>query len=606
MNKLLGKRAIREIFLGRLLITIIALLIFSYTLTFAVVYRKSVFDFSFTSISQVLLPVTVILILFSSLYVFLSLPMSLKIRFRRPKTVGKSNPVYGFYVMLAIGIGSTLGSPLFILIPENAVQFGIISTISLIAATITSLLMARVYFHIYSFHRSNGKDIVGGPAFVREAYGTSSLRYFISRVSMWVANSALSAYCVLIFFDLLLTVLPSLEGTSLPETIMEYTILGLFIIWFIINAFFENKYLRFIGRIQLIMLIIMAGILISEEVLIFRTPAGHLIHPPYSFTGNWFIDILIDSGYLFILFFGFQEILAFQRNISERVVLKLPGKKIIMDKNRIVGWSMIFTVLISSSINIAYSVGVIYLHPLGANINTSTIPAFYIANLTGGKIWVFLIMAAFIIATLTTFVPSFLAASRHLRSLGEDRIFPISITRFSWIFTLLFIIVLSLAGESLLLSITDFMVLISLGLIMLSVTHYSKELGRFKGAILPIIVSILTFSFAFFNYFITPEVVLFAVLILTGTYFIHNLIDIDPAAMKLFIASLMAIIFLFDLFLGNVFQQIRNLKVGLFSHDFNLSYSFLILFIFVMMLIALVDFMLEWRLTKGEKLTPIL
>ena len=40
--------------------------------------------------------------------------------------------------------------------------------------------------------------------------------------------------------------------------------------------------------------------------------------------------------------------------------------------------------------------------------------------------------------------------------------------RVSWVFTLLFIIVLVSAGENFLLSITDFMVLISLGLIVFS------------------------------------------------------------------------------------------------------------------------------------------
>lgn len=609
MTSLLGKRAIRQVFVGRLIITIIALLVFLYTLSFTIAYRSEIFNFNFVDISQVLLPLTVLILLFSSLYIFLSLPSSLKIRFKRPKIVGKPNPVYGFFIMLAIGVGSTLGSPLFILIPENAVQFGIISTVSLIVATITSILMSRVYFHMYEFHRSNNRDIVGGPAFVREAHGTSSLRYFISRISMWVANSALSAYCVIIFFDLLFTVIPSLEGASIVSKVIEYAMLSLFIVWFVINAFFESRYLKLIGRIQLIMLVIMAGILIAEEVVIFHAGSAHILHPLYSFTGNWFMDILIDSGYLFILFFGFQEIMAFQRNVSDKTIIKnpikIPDRNIELNKDKIIEWSMIFTVIISASINIAYSLSVLYLHPSSISINSSSIPAFYIADLTGGTIWALLMIIAFIIATLTTFVPAFLAASRHLKSLGEDRIFPFSITRFSWVFTLIFIVLLSAAGEELLLSITDFMVLMSLGLIMLSVTHYSKELGRFKGKILPITVATLTFLFGFFNYFITPEVILFAVLIMAGTYFIHNLIDIDPSALKLFIASLMSILFLFDIFIGNVVKKIQ-LNESLLKRSFGLSYSFLILLIFIMMIVAIVDFILEWRLTKGEKLTPIL
>ncbi|MCI2412952.1 MAG: hypothetical protein MPI47_06490, partial [Cuniculiplasma sp.] len=241
----MDRRTIREIYVGRFIITVLSLAVFLFSILFFISNRSVLLNFNNMTINKSLLIVSIMAMIFFSLYLTVSFPKSLRIKFSRPRIRGKPNPVYGFFIILSIGIGSTLGSPLFILIPENALQYGIISTVSLLVAAITSIFMAKVYFDVYEFHKNNGRDIVGGPAFVREAYGVSSVRYFISRISMWVANSALSAYCVIIFFDLLLIVIPdSSIGGSLISMVMVYAILGLFVVWFIINAFFEEKFLR--------------------------------------------------------------------------------------------------------------------------------------------------------------------------------------------------------------------------------------------------------------------------------------------------------------------------------------------------------------------------
>ena len=46
------------------------------------------------------------------------------VRFRRPSSHGLSNPTYGFYILLSIGVGSTIGSPLFIILPGNVATDG--------------------------------------------------------------------------------------------------------------------------------------------------------------------------------------------------------------------------------------------------------------------------------------------------------------------------------------------------------------------------------------------------------------------------------------------------------------------------------------------------
>ncbi len=605
----MDRRTIREIYLGRLIISTISLAIFLFTLLFLYSNEAVILSFTHVTINKSLLIMSTMSLLFFSLYLTVSFPKSLKIKFTRPRIRGKQYPVYGFFIILSIGIGSTLGSPLFILIPENALQYGIVSTISLIVAAVTSVLMARVYFDIYEFHKNNGKDIVGGPAFVREAYGVSSVRYFISRISMWVANSALSAYCVIIFFDLLFVIIPgtSIGGTIISKAII-YIILGMFILWFAINAFFEEKFLRLIGKIQLVMMVVMVVILVAEERMIMVASAHFSTHLFFSFSGNWFQDILIDTGYLFILFFGFQEIMAFQRNIADKTMLKIPFRKrpVLIGKDCIIKNSMIYTVIISSTINIVYSIAVLTTQSRGTGIETNAIPAFLIAQMAGGNVWFALMIIAFVIATLTTFVPAFLAASRHLKSLGEDRIFPYSLARYSWVFTLIFIVILVASGESFLLSITDFMVLISLGFISISGTRYRKELGRTRGTLFPVLVGSLTFIFGAFNYFVDPEVVLFSILIISVAYLIHNLINMEPVALKLFTGSMLVMIFLADLFINIMITGTEGLKIFMFTENRASTFEELHLLLFSLIIVSIMDFILEWTLNGKNNLTSIL
>ena len=73
--------------------------------------------------------------------------------------------------MLAVGLGATFGSPLFILIPLNIVQYEFVSLGSLVIATVLSILMAKVYADMYTLSAHLGLDAVGGPSFTKAATG---------------------------------------------------------------------------------------------------------------------------------------------------------------------------------------------------------------------------------------------------------------------------------------------------------------------------------------------------------------------------------------------------------------------------------------------------
>jgi hypothetical protein len=103
-------------------------------------------------------------LIISGVVLAISLPESLRVKFRKPLPKPKANPIYGFSTTLAVGIGATLGSPLFVLIPENVLQYEIVSIGALLAATVLSVLMAKVYADMYVLSKKNKLGAVGHAA----------------------------------------------------------------------------------------------------------------------------------------------------------------------------------------------------------------------------------------------------------------------------------------------------------------------------------------------------------------------------------------------------------------------------------------------------------
>ncbi|HEV2389415.1 MAG TPA: hypothetical protein VGS04_01705, partial [Nitrososphaerales archaeon] len=173
---------------------------------------------SVANMGEVIVAVAAMSLALTGIALIASLPDSIRVRFRRPAKVQRDNPVYGFGTVLAVGVGATLGSPLFILIPQNVIQYEFVSVGSLLLATALSILMAKVYADMYSESRKRGLEAVGGPSFTKVAVGVRSVRYFVSRVSMWVANTALAAYSKIVFlifdFDYLPAILKGLGVTG--------------------------------------------------------------------------------------------------------------------------------------------------------------------------------------------------------------------------------------------------------------------------------------------------------------------------------------------------------------------------------------------------------
>ncbi len=506
-----------------------------------------------TNLGDVLVILAAVSLALSGVALVAQLPESFRARFRRiPEAVGSRRPVYGLGTMLAVGIGATLGSPLFILIPENILQYEVVSVASLILATVLSVAMAKVYTDMYKTSKELGLVGVGGPSFTKVAVGTRSVRYFISRVSMWVSNTALAAYTKIVFLIFVLDphYLPAILGaygiSALMSSVITYILAGGFIGWTILNILFEQRYLRLLGLVQIVLTTALIVILVYHSFVLGAAGSWNLAGIFTTSLGSgWLSALVINTGYLYLLFFGFQEIQSFERDSVEQSSVPIVSwvkKGFKIDRTKYFGIAMVMSVVVASALNIFYGLAVYSAHSLSgaSGLQTSAIPALYLAGNLLGPGQELLVAAAFLIATVTTFVPAFLAASRHLNALGEDGYMPRSLANLSWAFTLVAIFLLAIGNQDFLVNITDFMVLISLGIISLSALWLRRRSPGMKsaGKGLPLVVGFSCFVFGGAVYFINPSVVVFGTVAVIFAYLIFDIIELGSLGAQLFLSVL--------------------------------------------------------------------
>ncbi len=469
-----------------------------------------------------------------------SLTGALKVKFTRPVRRSVSRPLLGFFSVLSIGMAATIASPLFVLVPENILQYELVSIASLVISATLSTLMAKNYGSMYRHAYEKKLDAVGGPSFVRSATGAKSLRYFLTRLSLWLANTALAAYSALLFSSFDFQIFPGvLRGFSIGGfeiNIVVVSVIGLFGFWFVMNAFFEKRYIRLIGFVQVFLVLILAGIMISQTVLLGNVTGwklGGLLPVP----SNWPVDLIVNVGYVYLLFFGFQEIQSVEKEAMPEVEINLFNwKKFRITKDNYLPLTMVLAVSVGSAVEIFYAIAVLSAHPSQQIVDQASIPAVTISRLFLGNTGALAMSIAFLISTVGTFVTAFVASSRHLRSLGEDGFLPQSITSASWLFSIVFIGILSLAGQNFLVSIVDFMALFSLALINMAPLWLRKARIRTlrRSDALPLFVALFSLMTAAGEYFVTPSVVLFGILALVFGYLIYDLFRLGSLGLQVF------------------------------------------------------------------------
>ena len=538
--------------LGAIAVKAVAMVVGLVVTAYATAYLYDEVDYisrqSAIGLGEVIVAVASMSLAFTGVALIASLPDSLRVRFRRPNRVQRANPVYGFGTVLAVGVGATLGSPLFILIPQNVIQYEFVSLGSLLIATVLSVTMAKVYADMYAESRKQGLESVGGPSFTRVAVGVRSVRYFVSRVSMWVANTALAAYSQIVFlifdFDYLPNILKGFGMSGTAGVAVSYALAAALIGWTVIDSLFEQRLLRFTGALQVFLTCAFVVILLYESALLGSTGSWNLAGLlSYTGGGSWPVALVINTGYLYLLFFGFQEIQALERDARETSPVPLVSwikRGYRLSKSRYLGLAMILTVLITASVNVFYGLSVFAAHPSPGSVFQAQIPALFLASTFLGRWHELLVGVAFLIATVTTFVPAFLAATRHLRSLGEDGYMPTSLASLSWLFTLVSIFLLAIGNQGFLVEITDFMVLVSLGIITLSSVwlRRSRKAAFGRPDFLPILVGASCFVAGGAVYLISSSVVVFGTLAILFAYLAFDILELGRLGVQLFLSVL--------------------------------------------------------------------
>ncbi len=499
------------------------------------------------NVGDVIVVLATIALALSGVALVAQLPESLRARFSRlPESLTRRRPVYGFGTMLSVGVGATLGSPLFILIPENILQYEVVSVASLIIATALSVAMAKVYADMYRVSKELGLEGVGGPSFTKVAVGTRSVRYFVSRLSMWVSNTALAAYTKIVFLIFVLdppylpAILNSYGFSSLQSDLIIYTVAGAFVGWTILNILFEQRYLRLLGFFQILMTAALLLILLYHSYVLGESGSWNLtglFNPDLG--SGWLSALVINTGYLYLLFFGFQEIQSLERDSVERSsvpVVSWVRRGFTLDRTTYFGVAMVLSVVVASAVNIFYGLAVYASH---TPLQGSAIPALFLAKNLLGPGQELLVAVAFLIATVTTFVPAFLAAARHLSALGEDGYMPASLANLSWVFTLVAIFLLAVGNQDFLVNVTDFMVLISLGIISFSALWLRRRSTALRkaGKGLPLSVGLSCFIFGGAVYFINPSVVVFGSMAVIFAYLIFDIIELGTIGAQLFLSA---------------------------------------------------------------------
>jgi amino acid transporter len=532
-----------------------------------------------TDLGDVLVVLAAVSFALSGVALIAQLPESFRARFRRfPESIGRRRPVYGLGTMLAVGIGATLGSPLFILIPENILQYEVVSVASLIIASVLSVAMAKVYSDMYRVSKDLGLAGVGGPSFTKIAVGTRSVRYFVSRLSMWVSNTALAAYTKIVFLIFVLdphylpTVLSAYGMSPFLSDVTVYTLAGAFVAWTILNILFEQRYLRLLGLVQVVMTAALLLILVYHSIVLGAIGSWNLSGLFVTTLGSsWVSALVINTGYLYLLFFGFQEIQSLERDSVEKSsvpIISWVKKGFKLDRTEYFGIAMVLSVVVAAAVNIFYGLAVeASVHAAGTLPQGTAIPALYLAGNLLGPTQELLVAVAFLIATVTTFVPAFLAASRHLSALGEDGYMPKSMANLSWAFTLVAILLLAISNQDFLVNITDFMVLISLGIISLSAIWLRQRSAEMQkvGRTLPLFVGLSCFLFGGAVYFINPSVVVFGAVAIIFAYLIFDVIELGTLGAQLFlsvfgfVSLLMLTAFSHTLYTGGILRILTNL-----------------------------------------------
>ncbi len=458
---------------------------------------------------------------------------------------------YGLLTLLSVSIGATIGPSTFVLCPNSVKHFGAYALPGMILSSISSILLAYAYGKMYFYSKKLGNKIVGGPSFVGNAFGVKHYLYMVSRFTMWIGNVALAAFNLLIIISLvteymLPLFLPWLDLST--NSILYYGLkVALFILLSTIVIVSYEGWEKMVSLQSILtsiffFLLILHIYFMATYYNVSIIPPLHELNfnPSTSGVESLILGTLTSAAYVYLMVFGFQEVQSLGENVktkAEKPALMLKEAASILRK------AMLGGSLISSIIFILYISMYINMSEKGYEIPSTLIPALDMAKPSYPA---FLITLSCIsLGILTTYIPAFVAALKHLKELTSDVFFiPIREVRLDPYIIIAFMGLLLLTHSEYIIKLTDFSILISLSIISISELRLRSRFTRTKSklsldSIRIIFTSILILSVASIFSTVYQEVAINSIIFMIMSTLVLMFLSYEILMIEVFAVTMM-------------------------------------------------------------------
>ena len=306
---------------------------------------------------------------------------------REPKLLRR----LGFWETLSVGVGSTIGGSIFVVLGDAARMAGPGVLLSLAIGAAVTLVIALNYGELATSLPVSG----GGYVFTREAVG--GLASFTTGWFLWIGNMLYAAMNA-VGFALILNIFFPVEPILVAELVLALFCLA------------NMRGIKEAVRTQLVLTVVLVSGLLGLSLASLGTIRPEALTTP-SFMPKGLSGVLAATGLTFVAYWGFESI----TTVSGEV--KKPGKTIPR--------ACVLAVLISGAIYIFVafaSVGVLGWTALAS----SSTPLVLLGRVLMGSVGELLVSGLGAVATLTSLNAALISAARISYALGRDGLLPSS------------------------------------------------------------------------------------------------------------------------------------------------------------------------------------
>lgn len=398
---------------------------------------------------------------------------------------------YGFWTLLAISLGATIGPSAFVLSPYSVEHFGVLAFPGMLLASLSAIALAYGYskMFFYSMKIIGGK-YVGGPSFVRNAFGSKHYLYIISRFTMWMGNVALASFNLLITIDLITSYVFPFIGLKLSGILVVATRILLFIALSLVVLTLYDHWETMVDCQKIITLAFLT-LFLAHMFFLFQEAwqGGFFLNDVLAYFSHISVQgdfttlvwtTFSSAAYVYLMVFGFQEVQSLAKNVKIKDISRYEE-----EIYKVLKKAMVLGALISGIIFLIYIDIYIVLDNRGFNLPSTPIPPLDI--LKDNPIAFTLTLTALSLGIFTTYIPAFVAALKHLRELLMD-VFLVDIERIGLevdpYIVIFFMGLLLLSNAEYIIKLTDFAVLVSLVVVAFSEYKLMKKVERKRNNIL--------------------------------------------------------------------------------------------------------------------------